>query len=183
MALREDVRRADAAAVLRATLPAAAVGLVAQEVVERRLGTPGRTAGALAAAGALLCLADRRPSVRAVTPADTAVAGLAQVAALIPGVSRAGATLTALRARGADRDDALRHSLVLSLPITAGAAGLTAWRSQQAPPLVPVALAAAASWATTRAVLPVSSRLLPVSGVYRLVLAAVVAVRLRREHR
>ena len=183
LALHDDVRTADIGGLARATLPAAAVGFLVQDLVERRLGGPGRTAAALAGAGVLLWLADRRPELRPVSPADTSVAGLAQVAALVPGVSRSGATLTALRMRGVGRDEALRHSLVLSLPVTLGAAGLTTWRTRQAPALVPTALAAATSWAATRAVLPVTPRLFPGSAVYRLGIAAVVAARLRRENR
>lgn len=183
VALKDDVGSADLGSLLRATAPAAVVGVLCQDVVERRLGGPGRTAGALAAAGVLLWLADRTPGRRPVTVADTKVAGLAQVAALVPGVSRTGATVTALRARDVDRDEALRHSLVLSLPVTVGAAGLTAWRTRRVPALLPSSVAALTSWATTRAVLPVSARLFPGSAVYRLGIAAVVAVRLRREHR
>jgi undecaprenyl-diphosphatase len=190
LALHEELRTTDVGALARATVPAAVAGLLAQDVVERRLGGPGRTAAALAGAGVLLWLADRSPGQRPVGPADTAAAGLAQVAALVPGVSRAGATVTVLRARGVDRDAALRHSLLLSLPVTVGAAGLTAWRARQAPALVPSVLAAAASWVTTRQVLPVSPALFPASAVYRLGVAAAVAVRLRslppqakKEHR
>ncbi len=183
VALRKDVRTSDLRAVARATAPAALAGLLAQKAIEHRLGDPGRTAGALAGAGLLLWIADLGPEHRPVGPTDTTVAGLAQVAALVPGVSRSGATLTALRARGIGRDDALRHSLVLSLPVTVGAATLTAWRAQQLPALLPSGLAAVTAWATTRAALPVSPQLFAGTAVYRLGLAAVVAVRLRKEHR
>lgn len=181
LALRNEVRGADLRALAVATVPASVVGLLAQDHIERRLGGPGRTAAALAGAGVLLWLADLGPENRSIGPTDTTVAGLAQMAALLPGVSRSGATLTALRARGIARDDALHHSLLLSLPVTIGAAGFTAWRARRPPPLVASVLAAATAWATTRAVRPVSPRLLPGSAVYRLGLAAVVAVRLRSQ--
>ena len=49
--------------------------------------------------------------------------GLAQVLALIPGVSRSGITMTAARALGINREDSARFSMLLSVP-TIGAAGI-----------------------------------------------------------
>ena len=48
--------------------------------------------------------------------------GIAQVAALVPGVSRSGATITAGRALGVDRGSAAVFSFLLSLPIPTAAA-------------------------------------------------------------
>jgi len=165
---------------LVASVPAAAAGFLLQDVVERRLAHPGPTAALLAVAGLGLLAADRRPATRPVTRADRTAAGWAQVVALAPRVSRAGAALTALRLRRPDREQALRTSLVMSLPITAGAAALTAARSRRTPSVVPSALAAAASYTTARRVTG-SRRLCSGSALYRLVLAAVVAVRVRKE--
>ena len=169
--------------VLVAAVPAALAGLLIRDLVERRLGSPGPTAVALAGAGVLLWAADTRGESGHIGPAEVAACSLAQVAALVPGVSRSGATLTALRLRGVPRQEALRFSLLMSLPVTVGAAGLTAVRSRRAPALGPSLLAATAAWATTRAAQPASPRLFPASAVYRLVVAAAVAVRLRKEHR
>jgi undecaprenyl-diphosphatase len=47
--------------------------------------------------------------------------GLAQVGALIPGVSRSGSTLTAALFTGLARDEAARYSFLLGLPAIAGA--------------------------------------------------------------
>lgn len=111
---------------------------------------------------------------------DVRAASLAQVAALAPGVSRASATLTALRARGVDRDQALRTSLLMSLPVTLGAAGLTAVRGRQAPPLLPTAVAGATAYAAAGRV-RATDRFVAGSVIYRLAVATAVAVRLRRE--
>jgi undecaprenyl-diphosphatase len=111
-------------------------------------------------------------------------AALAQVAALVPGVSRSGATLTALRLLGVERTAAARFTLLMSLPVTAGAAGLTLLRADRgaARTAAPGVLAAAAAGAATatltarRGVRPARA-----AALYRLGLAAVVARRLSRE--
>jgi undecaprenyl-diphosphatase len=52
---------------------------------------------------------------------DAMIVGLAQVGALIPGVSRSGSTLTAAMFRDLNREDAARFSFLLGLPAIAGA--------------------------------------------------------------
>jgi undecaprenyl-diphosphatase len=52
---------------------------------------------------------------------DAMIVGLAQVGALIPGVSRSGSTLTAALFRDLNRQDAARFSFLLGLPAIAGA--------------------------------------------------------------
>jgi undecaprenyl-diphosphatase len=214
-ALRSELLALDRrtlALVAGATVPAAAVGLLAADTVEQRLGRPPQLAVLLAAAGALLWWADARAERRArgaalldtpgvsssgAPPADrpdvvgareAAYAGLAQVAALVPGVSRSGATLTALRLAGVDRPAAARFTLLLSLPVTAGAASLTLARTPRRRLatalrlLAPGAVTAALAGATTLTV--VEGRgggQARAAAVYRLGLAAVVARRLVRE--
>lgn len=198
MAIREDLKALDARTgwlVALSCLPAAAAGLLAQDVVERRLGTPGPTAALLAGAGAVLWAADRRPQGKTIGPSDVLVASLAQVVALAPGVSRSGATLTALRALGVGRSEATRFSLLMSLPVTAGAAAATITKSRQLPSLTPFALSALAAYLTTtlsttltrsltaKSTDRAAGRLLSGSALYRAGLAAVVAARLGRERR
>jgi undecaprenyl-diphosphatase len=183
VALRDDLRRLPPPRVRRLVLsavPAAAVGALAHGVVERKLGRPAATAALLAGSGVLLALADRSTGERLPDDADVAMASLAQTTALVPGVSRAGATLTALRARGVDREAAVRLSLLMSLPVTAGAAALTAVRARQAPPLVPTAMAGLGAYAAARRLHPTRGWVVG-SVLYRLGVSAAVAVRLRRE--
>ncbi|MFN2522620.1 MAG: undecaprenyl-diphosphate phosphatase [Mycobacteriales bacterium] len=185
-ALRQELRALsarDLALIGAATVPAAAAGLLLQDVVEERLGTRRQLAALLAAAGGLLWLADQRPEEREVGVREAAAAGLAQVVALAPGVSRSGATLTVLRLLRVRREDAHRFTVLMSLPVTAGAAGLTLLRARslRGIPLagVPVAgLVAAASTAgqRRRGAVPVGW-----SAAYRLALAAAIAVRETRE--
>ncbi len=169
--------------LLATSLPAAAAGALAHGAVEKRLGRPGPTAALLVGSGLLLLAADRDRRTsrdRGEEDGDLLAASLAQVAALVPGVSRSGATLTALRARDVEREQAVRVSLLMSLPISAGAAALTAVRARQVPPLLPSALAAGTAYAATRR--GRRSRASVVASVlYRLGIGAAVAGRLRRE--
>ena len=198
-ALREDLRRLSArevAVLAAASIPAAVTGLAAADAVEQRLGRPPQLAALLSSFGALMWWLDSRAEGRAsrasgasgssalpITPRQAALAAVAQCAALVPGVSRSGATLTALRAAGVDRPAAERFSLLMSLPVTAGAAGLTLARARAAPAgTVPGAAAAALAGALAgRALLARPGRPLRGPALYRLGLAAVVARRLVRE--
>jgi undecaprenyl-diphosphatase len=104
----------------------------------------GQLAGA-----ALLLGADRRRGERSrweAGPADGAWLGLAQAAALWPGVSRNGATLAAARLRGFSPQEANPLSREVGVPVTAGALLLTRRR--------PRALPALAAFASALATLP-----------------------------
>lgn len=74
--------------------------------------------------GIILWLADRYgKSGRNVSLSTAFVAGLAQVVALIPGVSRSGITISAMRARGIGRAEALDFAFLMSMPAIAAAGG------------------------------------------------------------
>jgi undecaprenyl-diphosphatase len=143
---------------------------------------------ALAVAGTAHWLADRRPQrVAATRGGELAAASVAQVAALVPGVSRLGAVLTALRLLQVERAEASRTALLLSLPVTAGAALLPLARADRgqlralAPLLaagVPAAAVSGGLAATAQRRRPGRSATAP--AVYRLALAAAVVGRLRR---
>lgn len=155
--LRElSLRRAGHAALEFA--PAAAVGLAFERPIERRLGTVRSVAVAQIAAGALLWLADRAPARRRAGEAtwlDHLAIGAGQAAALVPGVSRNGATLTAARLRGFARADANRLSRRAALPVIVGASALKGVRLARrgVPPklALPFAAGAAAAFASTLA--------------------------------
>ena len=57
--------------------------------------------------------------------------GVAQAAALVPGVSRTGATLAAARALGRSRAEASRLSFGVAGPVLVGATALKAWRARR----------------------------------------------------
>lgn len=111
--------------------PPAVVGLTFERPIEQRLGTPATVAIGLLAGSALMAWADRSPQSRRHEDAgacDALWLGVAQASALVPGVSRNGATLAAARLRGFTREDANRLSRHAALPVIAGATLLKAIR-------------------------------------------------------
>ncbi len=118
-----DTRKAGVLAL--STLPPVLCGLALERPIERRLGGPLATAIGLLAGAAAMVVADRRPQLRArgqASAMDGLALGLAQAAALAPGVSRNGATLTAARWRGFTRQHANMLSRTVALPVIVGAA-------------------------------------------------------------
>lgn len=109
-------------------LPPAVVGYVLERPIEQRLGTPRTMAAGLLVGGAAMAVADRvGSSERGREDAgltDAVALGAAQASALVPGVSRNGATLTAARLRGFARADASALSRHVALPVIAGATAL-----------------------------------------------------------
>jgi undecaprenyl-diphosphatase len=176
--------------IILSFLPPAVVGFALERPIERHLGTPATIAVGLVCGSAVMVWADRAPQVRDSQDAGAADAlwlGLAQACALIPGVSRNGATLAAARMRRFTREDANQLSRHVALPVIAGATLLKTVRliRRGLPPAsaVPIAVGAGASFVSTlgstwlirqverdRSLLPYA--------VYRVALAAVVARRL-----
>lgn len=120
-----DLRRA--AVIALSFVPPAIAGLAFERPIERRLGSPRGIAAGLALGAAAMLAADRSPQERGAgeaTPADGLALGLAQAAALVPGVSRNGATLAAARARRFSRLQSNLLSRTVALPVIAGAAVL-----------------------------------------------------------
>lgn len=109
-----------------ATIPGGIAGMLLNKLAEETFRAPALTAGALIVMGTLLWWVDRsRPEARpleSIRARDALLIGLAQMFALIPGVSRSGSTITAGRALGLDRQSAAVFSFLMSMPITAAAA-------------------------------------------------------------
>ncbi len=112
------------------TIPAGVIGLMFEKVVESELRSPLVPAFTLAALGLLLLYAEKKGrqnrDLDTYTLADAVWIGCAQAIALIPGVSRSGATITAAMLRNSDRSSAARFSFLLSTPIIVGAGLLKA---------------------------------------------------------
>ncbi|MCX5755493.1 MAG: undecaprenyl-diphosphatase UppP [Gemmatimonadetes bacterium] len=177
----EDSRRL--ALLVVGTVPGAVIGYLLQKQAESMFRAPVLTGAALIVMGAVLWLVDRRAdTTRPLTTMswkDAVLIGLAQACAIVPGVSRSGATITAGRALGFDRAGAATFSFLMSMPITAAAAALKAPEALRAPDLTPVFVgmvtAGVSGWFAIRVLLRyVQRRGLGIFALYRLVLGLVV---------
>jgi undecaprenyl-diphosphatase len=105
-------------------IPGALTGALLDSFIEKHLGQPWLIGLMLIVFGAVLLAADRlveRRDIGEFGLRDAALMGLAQAAALQPGVSRSGVTISMGRALGYTRDAAARISFLMSLPIIGGA--------------------------------------------------------------
>ncbi len=182
--------------VVLSFLPPALVGYLLERPIERRLGTPATIAAGLVAGSVAMAAADARGSGRRrreeAGAVDALALGLAQACALVPGVSRNGATLAAARARGFAREDANILSRHVALPVIVGATALKgtrlARRGLPAGTARGFAYGIVASLLTTLASIRIIRQverdrsLLPYA-VYRVALAALVVRRLWRRRR
>jgi undecaprenyl-diphosphatase len=123
-----------ALAVLVGSVPVAAAGVLLEEQVKRAFASPG-TAGAFLCVTGLLLLATRKapaPRTDRVGPVRGLAIGLAQAAALLPGISRSGATIAAGYFLGLERGAAARFSFMLAVPALIGAPLWEAYRAASA---------------------------------------------------
>jgi undecaprenyl-diphosphatase len=108
-----------------ATIPGAIGGLLLEKKAETVFRAPALTATMLIVMGVVLWAVDRYAAqdrkLDSMRWLDALLIGLAQVAALIPGVSRSGSTITAGRALRFDRQSAAIFSFLMSMPIIAAA--------------------------------------------------------------
>nr|WP_239394044.1 undecaprenyl-diphosphate phosphatase [Frankia sp. CiP3] len=115
-------------AVLLGSLPIGVVGLLFKDVIETTLRSLWFVGIALIMWSGVMAYADGNATQKRheedVTWKDTLAIGLIQCAALIPGISRSGATMSAGLTRGLDRVTVTRLSFFLSIPALFGAAAL-----------------------------------------------------------
>lgn len=177
-------------------LPGALIGFAAERHIERHLGGPLPTAAGLVAGALAMALADRRPQSRdrdRAGAADGLALGLAQATALVPGVSRNGATLTVARWRGFTRQHANMLSRTVALPVIVAAATLKGFRLRrrglprnQRPAFAAGTVASFGSTLASQELIRLVERdnagLWPYSA-YRLALAALVLARLQDQRR
>jgi len=167
-----------------ATIPGGIFGLLLEKKAETAFRNPALIACALILLGILLWAADRfvradRPLTN-MTWRDAILIGIAQVFALIPGVSRSGSTITAGRALGLDRNGAAAFSFLLSMPIIAAAVilkgpHLIRESGLSLPLLVGVLASAISGWLAISVLLKyVSRHSYGVFALYRVALGVVV---------
>ncbi len=123
--LRDKTRRQDLDArmgwyLIIATIPIGLLGLAFKDQITSGARDLRLIAGTLIVGGLVLLYAEkvgsRRKSVADVDTRDGVAIGLAQSLALVPGVSRSGATISAGLFLGYKREDAARFSFLLSIP-------------------------------------------------------------------
>ncbi len=106
--------------LILATIPVGVFGLIFSHQIETSARNLWVIATALIVMALVLGVAERVGTRKRVeeelTAADAVAVGVAQSLALIPGVSRSGATITAGLFRGLDRPTAARFSFLLSIP-------------------------------------------------------------------
>jgi undecaprenyl-diphosphatase len=109
-------------AIVIGTIPAGIVGIVWKDQIERLFSAPEPVLWALAATGILLLstLFVSR-GMKTIGPGRGIVIGIAQAIAIIPGISRSGATISTALFLGAERTESGEFSFLLSLPAVAGA--------------------------------------------------------------
>ena len=113
--------------VIVGSIPVAIVGLALRNVIEGPFRNLWVTVAGLLGWSVVMWLADRRGAATrgesSTTLGDAVIIGLVQCFALIPGVSRSGATISAGLLRGMDRVSATRVSFLLGIPALIAASG------------------------------------------------------------
>jgi undecaprenyl-diphosphatase len=114
--------------VIASTVPAALIGFFFEDFFETAVRNPWVVVFNLVAVGVLFIVAEavgrRTRRASKMTFLEALGIGLAQAAALVPGVSRSGATITLGLFFGLRREEAARFSFLMSVPIIAGAGTL-----------------------------------------------------------
>ena len=123
-----------------AFIPAVVIGLAIGDYVELLLGNAIVVAWALIIGGIAILVIERlakptdKGGVQNVTFGHSVGIGLIQCLAMIPGVSRSGATIMGAMAMGVDRKTAAEFSFFLAVPTLSGATALQLYKHEAAMP-------------------------------------------------
>jgi undecaprenyl-diphosphatase len=170
-----------------ATIPISVLGLAFADQIETALRDVRLVAAMLIGFGLVMAVADRVGSrakgIDDVTPSDGITIGVAQALALVPGVSRSGATISAGLFLGYRRADAARFSFLLSVPavVLSGLFQLRGLGGDGSPGWAPTAVATVVAFVSGYAAIAwllrwLTSHTLTVFVVYRLLLGSVLLV-------
>jgi undecaprenyl-diphosphatase len=111
--------------LITASIPGAIIGVAFEKQAETTFRSPLLIATAMVILAVLLWLFDKlspqKRTMSEMTYWDALAIGLSQALAIIPGVSRSGATITMARAVRVDRGDSANFSFLMATPIIAGA--------------------------------------------------------------
>jgi undecaprenyl-diphosphatase len=123
------------AAIVLATIPAGALGFLLKDRLEEAFQSPLLAGCGLLVTAALLWIAQRcgrnERTLERLTFADALLVGLFQVAALLPGISRSGTTISGGLIAGLRREAAAAFSFLIAIPIIAAATLLTVVKAWQ----------------------------------------------------
>lgn len=110
--------------IILGSLPIVALGYLGQDIIKKDFRSLWLIASVMIIFGVILGIADKYGKVKRelheLSPAHGILFGLAQSLALVPGVSRSGATIAMGRMLGYSREAALRYSFLLALPAVFG---------------------------------------------------------------
>jgi undecaprenyl-diphosphatase len=190
---RPDPAVAMARLIVVGTIPVILVVVLFNDYIENVLRTPAVAAGALAFGAVLMLVAERvGPQTRtegSLRWLDAILIGCAQSAALIPGMSRSGSTITMGLFLGVKRDAAARFTFLLAIPamLAAAAKESLALAEMSLPDgslsliVVGVLVSALVGYITIKFFLRfLASNRLDIFAAYRLILAAVTVLWLLR---
>ena len=111
--------------IIVGSLPIVILGILLKDVIEGHFRSLWIIGAALIVMGIVLGIADRvggtDKTIKQMTLRHAVLMGLAQALALVPGVSRSGATLSMGRLLGYDREAATRYAFLLAIPAVIGA--------------------------------------------------------------
>jgi undecaprenyl-diphosphatase len=114
--------------IVIATIPAVVVGFVLEKFLRGLFGSPVVAAAFLVVNGVLLLVGEKlrggatsHKPLAALTTVDAVVIGVWQCLALIPGISRSGATIVGGLLRGVDHEGSARFSFLIAIPVILGA--------------------------------------------------------------
>jgi undecaprenyl-diphosphatase len=167
-----------------ATIPGAIAGLALEKYAESAFRDPRLVATVLIIMGVVLWWVDKRAAqdrpLQSMRWSDAILIGLAQMFAIIPGVSRSGSTITAGRALRLTREGAAVFSFLMSMPIIAAASLLKLphvlkTEGLDAPLVVGVVASALSGWLAISVLLRfVVRRSYGVFAIYRVVVGLIV---------
>ena len=138
--------------IILSMIPAAIVGLLFEDAIEQMFAQQiPLVAGMLVVTGLLLFLADRAKTTgKEVGWSHALIIGIAQAIAIIPGISRSGATISTSVLLGIDREKAARFSFLMVVPLILGkiAKDVLDGDFAETPNLIPLAIGFTAAFIT-----------------------------------
>lgn len=120
--------RRDVLALVLGCIPAAVAGVLFEDRIDAAFDSPRLVGFCLMGTGVILLLPKLLAPISRpghVSIRQALVVGIAQILALLPGVSRSGTTITAGRLAGAEGRESAQFSFLMAIPLLAGALGLS----------------------------------------------------------